>query len=180
MTTNQRINWLKIAAATLVGWLVLQTFVFRAAAQHWRDQSERIAALRAQVDRGQLLLNRESVLRERWEHMLQNDLPSDPSAAENELFQAVARWVRDSRVALTSLTPLWRSHESGYQTLECRATATGSQAALGRFLYELETDPLAVRLEACEITARDDKGQQLTLSARFSALRLPNSETALP
>jgi hypothetical protein len=180
MTNSQRISWLKIAAAAVVGLLVLDTFVIRAAARHWRDQGERITALRAQVERGQLLIDRESAIRERWEQMLLNDLPSDPSAAENELFQAIARWVRDSRVALTSLTPVWRSHELGYQTLECRATATGSQAALGRFLYELETDSLAVRLEACEITARDDKGQQLTLNARFSALQLPNPDNALP
>jgi hypothetical protein len=176
MTSKQRITWLKIVTASVVGLFVLDRFVVGPAADHWRQQGERIATLREQVDRGQLLLDRETAIRERWEQMLENDLPANSSAAEEELFQAIARWVRDSRVALTSLTPLWRSHEPGYDTLECRATATGSQAALGRFLYELETDPLAVRLESCEITTRDDKGQQLTLNARFTALQLGNPE----
>jgi hypothetical protein len=180
MTTEQRMTWLKIAAAAVVGLLLLDRFVVTPAARHWQDQSERIAVLREQVDRGHLLLDRETAIRERWDAMLRDDLPENVSEAENELFKAIARWVRDSRVSLTSLTPLWRSHEQGFQTLECRATATGTQAALSRFLYELETEPLAVRLETSEITARDDKGQQLTLNVRFTALQLGNPDSALP
>jgi hypothetical protein len=38
---------------------------------------------------------------------------------------------------------------------------------------------LAVRLETCEITTRDDKGQQLTLNARFTALQLGNPEPTI-
>jgi hypothetical protein len=180
MTTEQRIYWLKIAAAATVGLLVLVTFVVDPVAQHWRGQRERIAALRDNVESGQLLLDRETAIRERWEQMLRNDLSENASAAENELFQAIARWARNSRVSLTSLTPLWRDHEGGYKTLECRATTTGSQAALGRFLYELETDPLAVRMETAEITARDDKGQQLTLNSWFTALQLSRPNSTLP
>jgi Tfp pilus assembly protein PilN len=180
MTSEQRLAWLKIAAAGSVGVLLLLQFVLTPVTQRWKDQSERIALLREQVERGQLLLDRETAIRDRWDSMLRNNLPADPSAAENELIKAIARWVGESRVALTSLTPLWRPHDQGYQTLECRATATGSQSALSRFLYEMETDPMAVRLETAEITARDDKGQQLTLNARFTALQLANHQSALP
>lgn len=180
MTTEQRIYWLKIAAAITVGLLVLVTFVVDPIGRHWGEQSKRIAALREKVESGHLLLDREMAIRERWEQMLHNDLPQNASAAENELFQAIARWARNSRVSLTSLTPLWRDHEGGYKTLECRATTTGSQAALARFLYELETDPLAVRMETGEITARDDKGQQLTLNLWFTALQISPPNSALP
>jgi Tfp pilus assembly protein PilN len=180
MTSEQRLAWLKIAAAGSVGVLLLLQFVLTPVTQRWKAQNERIALLREQVERGQLLLDRETAIRDRWDSMLRNNLPADPSAAENELIKAIARWVGESRVALTSLTPLWRPHDQGYQTLECRATATGSQSALSRFLYEMETDPMAVRLETAEITARDDKGRQLTLNARFTALQLANHQSALP
>jgi hypothetical protein len=180
MTTEQRLAWLKIAAVAAVSLLLLERFVLNPSIQQWKAQSQRITLLRDQVERGQLLLDRERAIRDRWDSMLRNDLPADPSAAENELIKAIARWVGESRVALTSLTPLWRPHEQGYQTLECRATATGSQPALSRFLYELEIDPLAVRLETAELAARDDKGQQLTLNTRFTALQLANQKPALP
>jgi hypothetical protein len=179
MTTEQRITWLKIAAAVLIGLFAAERLVLSPLLlQPWKEQGERIALLREQIERGQLLLDRDVAIRERWTEMQRSDLPPNTSEAENELLKAIARWTANSRVSLTSLTPLWRNHEEGFQTLECRATATGSQAALGRFLYELETDPLAVRLETCEITARDDKGQQLTMNARFTALQLANLAAA--
>jgi hypothetical protein len=80
-------------------------------------------------------------------------------------------------VNFSSLTPQWRGHDDGYDAFECRATATGDQAALGRLLYELETDPLPARIEECEITARDAQGKQIGLSLRFSFVRLrPDSK----
>ena len=78
----------------------------------------------------------------------------------------------DCRITFTALNPQWHSHEEGYATLECRASATGDQAGIARFLYELETDPLAVRLENCEIATSDKEGRRLVLAARFTALRL--------
>ena len=104
--------------------------------------------------------------------MQRTDLTEDLSAAENDVFKALDRWARDSHVSFTSLTPQWRSHEEGYDTFECRATATGDQASLGRLLYEIETDPLPARVEECELSTRDAKGAQLALSLRFSFVRI--------
>ena len=58
--------------------------------------------------------------------------------------------------------------------LECRADAIGSMDALTRFLYEVEKDPLALRLEAIEITSHDNDGQQLSLALQVSGLLLNN------
>jgi hypothetical protein len=165
-------TWLKIGAAAAIGLLVMERLVVSPISRHWKEQGERILVLRERVQRGQLLIDREDTIRERWAAMRAGVLPDDPSEAENEVFKAVARWARDSRVTLTGLTPQWREHEAGYQTLECRASATGTQATIGRFLYELEIDPMAIRLESCEIGTRDAKGLQLILNARFSALQL--------
>ena len=57
-------------------------------------------------------------------------------------------------------------------TLECRADAFGSIQAVTRFLYEVEKDSLALRVEAVEITARDNDGQQLTIGLQVSGLQL--------
>jgi hypothetical protein len=107
--------------------------------------------------------------------MQQTDLSEDHSQAENDVFKAIGRWASASRVSFTNLTPAWRSHEEGYDTFECRATATGSQEALGRMLYEIESDALPMRVEECELSTRDAKGQQLALSVRFSAVRINDS-----
>ena len=57
-------------------------------------------------------------------------------------------------------------------TVECRADAFGSLQAITRFLYEIERDPLALKIESVEINARDRAGQQLSLGLQVSGLRL--------
>jgi hypothetical protein len=80
---------------------------------------------------------------------------------------------------LSSLTPSpqWQDNSDNAKTLEFRATATGTQASLGRFIYEMETDKIPVSLEEYEITTRDEHGAQLTMTARFTFLRL-NTDNA--
>ena len=138
----------------------------------WSAQSDRLEALRQKVERGRQLIERQDAIRTKWARMVRANLPTEVSAAENMAFQAIGRWARDSSIGFASLTPQWQNHDEGYQTLECRATATGSQAALGKFIYDMETDGIPVNLEEYEISTRDEHGAELTMTARFSFLRL--------
>ncbi len=105
--------------------------------------------------------------------MQRANLADDNSTAGGDILNAVNRWKLASGIGLSNLVPQWQEHEDlGYDENECRVTATGDQKTLGQFLYELETDALPVNLEECEIATRDAKGQQLTLTARFSFARL--------
>lgn len=180
MTSNRRQLLLKIAAAVVVGLYLLDLVVIEPALAGWHEQSTRITALRTKVERGRQLREREKTIRERWAGMLRSNLPPEFSTAQNAASQSVFHWANMSRINLTSLTPQtqWQDHEEGYQTLECRIAATGSQAALGRFIYEMESDPgLPVNLEECELVTRDARGAQLSLTARITFLRLKESNT---
>lgn len=170
--TNSRLFFLKIAAACVVGLFLLDRIVIGPLGERWHDQSERVGALEAKVKRGRQLLDRQDAIRTRWADMIRANLPEEVSAAENLAYKAVGRWAADSRITFTSLTPQWQTREDDNKVLECRVSADGNQATLGRFIYELETDPLPVNLEECEITTRDGHGSQLMMSARFSFLRL--------
>lgn len=171
MRSNRREALLKIVVAVVVGLFVLDRMILSPATAHWKEQGERIADLRQKVERGRQLMERERSVRARWADMQRADLPDDLSAAENDVYKAIGRWASQSRVGFTSLTPGWR-HEEGYDTYECRASALGDQASLGRLLYEIESDPLPAHIEECELTARDAQGKQLGLTVKFSFLRL--------
>jgi hypothetical protein len=43
---------------------------------------------------------------------------------------------------------------------------------VNRFLYDLEREPLAVKVESLELAARDNNGQQFTLNVQISGLML--------
>ena len=177
MKTERRQLLLKIATATVVGLFLLDYVLIEPAIAAWKKQSVRITALRENVERGRQLREREPILRERWAGMLRVNLPSD---AESVVYKAWDRWVRESQIIGTSFTPTpWQTHEEGFETMECRVAVTGSQAALGRFIYELETDQsVPVSLEECEFTTRDPRGSQLTLTARITFLRLKETSKA--
>jgi len=172
MTSAQRLTVLKIAAASMVGLFLLNLIVITPAMAAWSAQGDRISALRQKVERGQQLLDREDAIRNRWAEMLKANLPPEVSAAENEAFQAINRWAGVGGISFTSLTPHWQDNDDGYQTFECRASITGSQAALSRFLYQMETDPTPVNLEQFEINTHNDNGSELTMTAQFSFVRL--------
>jgi hypothetical protein len=172
MTDAQRLTYLKFGAIGMFALLLLDFVVIEPAFAQWKAQSDRIQDLREKVERGQELLDREQTIRSRWTRMQHANLPTEVAAAESQAFQAIARWARVSGITFASLTPQWQDHDEGYQTLECRASATGSQAELSRFIYELETDKLPVSLEECEISTRDERGEALTMTAQFSFLRM--------
>jgi len=173
MQSKSRETWLKIAVGTVVALFLFDRLILSTAIGSWKAQSARLDVLRAKVERGRQLVEREQSIRGRWAQMQTTDLNDESSTAENDVFKALNQWARESRVNFTSLTPQWRPHEdAGYDTFECRATAVGDQTSLGRLIYEIETDALPARVEECELTARDPQGKQLTLSLRFSFVRI--------
>ena len=94
------------------------------------------------------LIKRKSLLLGRWDRIQTNALPSNESLAESALLKSFYRWAQDSGVSIASTKLQWRESGEDYLTLECRADATGDIHAVTRFLYEMEKDPLAVKLES--------------------------------
>jgi hypothetical protein len=170
---KDRQTLLKIGAFAAIGLYLLDLVIIEPALSHWKEQSERIDALRAKVVRGRALKERAQSLRARWDEMQRTDLPDDESQAADDAQSAVGRWEADSRIAFTSLSPQSRRFDDlGYATYEIRASATGEQAALAKLIYDLETDKMPVRLSEWELTSRDSSGRMLNLSLRFSFVHI--------
>ncbi len=172
MQNNRREARLKVAVGIVLGLFVLDRMVLTPAVDGWKAQGARIDALREKVARGKQLLERENAIRGHWAGMLRANLADDPSSAEGAIFKAIGKWKLENPVGFSSLTKEWHSHEEGFDTCDFRATAAGDQASLGKLLYEIETDPLPARIDNCEISTRDAKGRQLTLSVQFSFVRM--------
>ena len=171
MNNESRQRLLTWVALICVGALVGDRLIVTPLVNLWTERSQKIAMLEKSMAKGWLLLDREEDLIQRWDEMRKNSLPPDNSLAENQVLKAWDRWVKESGITPTTFKPQWRQEEE-YQTYSCRAVAQGNLASLTRFLYELEREPLAVRLESLEITANDDRGERLTLGVNFSGLCL--------
>ncbi len=172
MKINNRQQLLAVVAIAAVAVFAGDKLLFSPLVRSWQDRAARIATLRKQVNQGTQLLLREQSIRGRWEHMQTNTLPTNPSLAEQQVFQAVDLWSQDSRISITSIMPQWKRDANDYMALECRVDALGNLATICRFLYEVERDPIALKIEALELNARDNFGQQLSLGLQFSGLVL--------
>jgi hypothetical protein len=172
MPIKNRQQWLVILAAAGAALLIGDKLILAPLTASWQGRSKQIAELTKQVSQGSLLVSRDSVIRDRWDKMRNSTLPEEVSAAENEVLRAFERWSQESRISISSIKPQWKRAGDDFMTLECRADAFGSIQAVTRFLYEVEKDPLALRVEAVEISARDNDGQQLTVGLQVSGLQL--------
>ena len=172
MPINNRQQLLVILAATGAALLIGDRLLLSPLMASWQARSKQIGELTKQVKQGSLLVSRDSIIRDRWDQMRNSTLPEEVSAAENEVLRAFERWSQESRISISSIKPQWKRAGDDYMTLECRADAFGSIEALTRFLYEVEKDPLALRVEAVEIAARDNDGQQLSVGLQVSGLQL--------
>ena len=146
----------------------------------WKTRAKTVAALREQVKNGRRLVQREAGLRGRWDQMRTNTLPDNPSLAEQQTLKAFDSWARESGADVTGITPQWNNDSPDYLMLNCRLEAAGDLGTLSRFVYDLERDPMALRLESVELSARDTTGQQLTLDLQISGLVLVSQTQSKP
>lgn len=172
MKIENRQQLLVIVAIAAVALLIADRAVLTPLTRAWKDRSANISDLRKQIEQGTALVNREQSIRRRWDQMRRNTLPSNTSLAEQQVLRAFDAWSRESRAAVTSITPQWKHDSDEYMTLECRVDAAGDLETLSRFLYNIEKDSMALRLTSVELSAHDENGQQMTLGLQVSGLVL--------
>jgi hypothetical protein len=168
-TRQQRLT---VAAAACVALFIIVQVIVNPLTAVWSSRAREVADLSRRVKDGELLIRRESAIRSRWTQYQTNALPNNPSQAEQQMLQTIDKWAQESRVSIQSLAPQWKHDSDDYMTLECRIDAQGDLATVTRFIYDLERDPLALRMQSVELTARDNEGRQFSLGLQLSGLVL--------
>jgi hypothetical protein len=169
---QNRQQFLVVLTAIVVGLYACDLVVFEPLGKWWSSRSKRITELRKEVKDGKLLLQREESIRSRWEGMRTNTLPTVGSLAEQQVLKAFDNWSRDTGAEITDIMPQWKNDADEYETLNCRVEARGSLDALGRFLYEIEEAPMALKFDLLQFNTTDNTGRQLALGLQISGLVL--------
>ena len=175
MQIKNRQQMLIIVAGAAIGLLMADSLILSPLIASWKARSAKITALRKQVDDGEKLLKRADALTSRWSNMQTNALPNNNSEAEQKVLGSFDKWSQDARISVNSITPQWKRDSEDYTTLECRVDASGSVGTLAKFLFNVERDAMALKIESVEITSRDKDGQNLSLGLQISGLMLNRS-----
>lgn len=169
---KNRQHLLMVATIAVVALFLGERLVFTPMWNSWKARLERIATLKQKVNKGEMLLKRGEDLTSRWGEMKLNALPADAATAESRVLRAFERWSQSSGVSVSSIRPQWKRAGDDYMTLECRADISGKMSAVSRFLFEVEHDPLGVKVDSADIATRDTDGAQITLGLQVSGLQL--------
>jgi hypothetical protein len=171
---KNREQLLLILAVTAILLMVGDKFIITPLTASWTARNKRIAELEKQIAEGTKKLERDRSIRDKWTSMRAHALTNTVSGAESQALRAFERWGKDAGVTVTGLKPQWKrgSDRDEHQVLECRADASGSLSSLARFLYQVEKDPMAIKVDVVDLTTRDNEGRNLTLSLQVSGLVL--------
>ncbi len=172
MQIKDRQRFLTIVVIAGVSLLALDQLVRPPLMRLWDNRQKELQSLQAQVKHGELMHRRKEGIRSEWAEIQAASLPNDPTLAEQQLIGGFDRWAESSGVAISSIVPQPKTPSDEYKTIECRVDASGSIDRLARFLYDVESDPMAIKLQSVELTASDNTGQTLGLGLQVSALVL--------
>jgi hypothetical protein len=173
METKSREKMLAIGAGVALALLLLNYLVISPLIDAWQSRTKEIKDLKTKIADGAMLIRRQDTVESRWDYMRTNALDSNPNAAEKQLFTAFDHWVASSSVTEGSFRPQIQETDDNYSTVDCRADVSGDMQTLLHFLYNMEKDPLGVKIESFDLSSRDDNGRQMTLGLNLSGLILP-------
>lgn len=172
MEFNQREKRLVLFVAICVGAFVADWFVVTPLFGLWSERSGRIAELKESIAKGELLVDREEIINSRWADMRARSLPDNESDSESRVLGSISRWTAASGLDLSSVKPRWPRPADTHKTLQVKAVGEGNLDSIVRFLYSIEQDPAALRVDKVEITARDESGSRLLLEVDLIGLIL--------
>lgn len=172
MPTKNHQQLLIILALAMVALFAADKLVLTPLSNAWDARAGRLKALRTQLSRGKMLVQRERGIRSHWDEMRSRTLTNNTSAADQQVFHAINSWADSSGVIIGAITPQVKSDSDDYATYNCRVDAKGDIRQISHFLYAAEREPLALRIDSVELNAVDKGGQQLSLGLQFSGLIL--------
>lgn len=171
--TKNREKTLFIAVGVAVALLLLNYIVLTPLYNSWSDRQDQITKLTGQIREGQALKARATSIEQHWNEMFTNTLPVSTTLAENRLFTNFQNWAQNSRVVLVSQRPSAKdSDDPDYNNEEWHADVTGTIDQIFTFLYSVESSPIGLKVDAVDLSARDDRGAQLALGLTVSGLIL--------
>jgi Tfp pilus assembly protein PilO len=169
---EERQKLLIVLVMVVAGLFVAERFIYEPLLGWWKTRAQNIQKLRADVSNGKGMISRETTIRNNWNEMSSNTLTNDQPQAEQKVLNAISVWAKASGATINTLAPQWKDDAEDHLSLNVRVDAAGNMRQLTRLLYEIGKDPMALKLDSVELTARDKSGAQMQLGLQINGLAL--------
>jgi hypothetical protein len=127
-----------------------------------------------------ILFKKQRQLRDVWAKMRAGGLKSDPSEADSQVQHALRDWSQECGLNKLSVKQERNTAERNFIAMSFHLTGSGSQAAVAKLLWDIETAPAPMRVDEVQLSPQKEGVDDLQLQLTLSALCLnPEAEKAV-
>ena len=171
MGLSKRERIILIAAIASVGLFVAVKFVINPV-QAKRDEMEsQRQELLGDLNEAEMLIANHVRMRRKWNTIVSDGLRNE-AEAESRILSAVTEWSNAANMALSSIRPERISSDRGLQEMIFTVAGRGSLESVARFLWQIETAALPVKIKDMQLGSSSEAGDSMSLQLHLSALYL--------
>jgi len=160
-----------IIAVAVVGFLVLNKFFIGPVTAKLQQLDTQKKQLSVELDEAQNLFRKRRVLEKEWKNALMEGLRNEVEA-ESKVGRALNEWSEEAQLSLSSVKPERVASDKGLKEMTFVVVGTGTLDAIARFLWQIETAPLPIKVKDMQLGSSNESGQSMSVQLRLSALCL--------
>lgn len=164
---ERRIAWI---AGVAIGAFALDSLIVSPLLDRQASAQSRVDNATLQLAKADGIFQNKLKAQKVWNEMAGESVQASPPQAESQLLSAARDWAQSSGLSLTSLKQERMEREQGFGKMTVRASATGDMQALGRFLYEIQSADIPVRVVDITVNSRREGTDDLTVQIGLATI----------
>ena len=171
MVLSKRERMILIVAIVAVVLLIADKFIVGPISARREEIKTRKLELQAELENAQVLFSRQKLMERKWKTLLSDGLKND-AEAESKIARALDSWSKNAMLTLSSVKPERVASDKGLKEMTFVVAGTGTLEAVSRFLWQIETASMPVKVMDMQVGSSNETGQSMSLQLRLSALCL--------
>lgn len=180
MNLSRRERWCLLIACLMVGLWALDAWVLSPIWNAYQDDADEAQRLEQNVLAAKRLLRNAKMLRQEWSDRRKAGVTMGVSESETRLLSVLGSWAQKTGLHVSSMKAERREHpnDKTMQVITCRVVANGTMEAMTRFLWDLETAGLPLRVELCQFSSADPTRNSVSIQIQLSTICIPDKHLA--
>lgn len=171
MVLSKRERMILIVAIIAVVLLIADKFIVGPISARREEIKMRKLELQAELENAQVLFSRQKLMERKWKTLLSEGLQND-AEAESKIARALDSWSKNAMLTLSSVKPERVASDKGLKQMTFVVAGTGTLEAVSRFLWQIETASMPVKVMDMQVDSSNETGQSMSLQLRLSAICL--------
>ena len=175
MVLSKRERMILIVTIIAVVMLIGDKFIVGPIIERREEVKARKLELQAELQNAQLLFTRQKLMERKWKMLLSDGLRND-AEAESKIARALDEWSKQAMLTLSSVKPERVASDKGLKEMTFVVAGMGTLEAVSRFLWQIETVSMPIKIMDMQVGSTNDTGQSMSLQLRLSALCLGSEQ----